>query len=296
MNKLNNTKHYRGRFAPSPTGPLHFGSLVAATGSYLQAKHQQGEWLIRIDDIDPPREVKGASTSILKTLEDFGFQWDGEVSYQSQRYQYYTDAIDELQRKQLAYSCNCTRSSIAKATGQTGSSVRYPGFCRNKNLGNKNQNSIRILTATKTIVFHDQLHGSVSTNFDEEIGDFILRRADSYFSYHLATGVDDAEQKITEVVRGADLLQCTARQIHVQNSLNLSSPGYMHLPVALNQQGEKLSKQTFAPAIDKTHTVSLLIKTLKFLGQQPSSELESATVDELWQWAIANWSVQQICL
>lgn len=296
MNNLNKSVHYRGRFAPSPTGPLHFGSLVAATGSYLQAKHQQGEWLVRIDDIDPPREVKGATTNILKTLEEFGFQWDGEISYQSQRHQYYNDAIDELQRKQLAYSCNCTRSSITKATGQTGSSVRYPGLCRNKNLTNANQYSIRILTTEKFIVFHDRLHGSVSTNFDQEIGDFILRRADSYFSYHLATGIDDAEQNITEVVRGADLLQCTAQQIHVQNSLNLATPGYMHLPVALNEQGEKLSKQTYAPAIDKANAVSLLFKTLKFLGQQPSSELESATIDELWQWAIANWSIKLISL
>jgi len=287
-------KTYRGRFAPSPTGPLHFGSLIAATGSYLQAKHQHGEWLLRIDDIDPPREQKGATDDILRTLEDFGFEWDSEVLYQSSRLQRYQEAVNYLVEQQRAYPCSCSRKSILKKTGQTTGETLYPGFCRNGPLETLLEYSYRLRCNNNPIEFDDAIQGKQSFNLENYNGDFVLQRRDHYFSYQLASGIDDAEQKITEVVRGADLLNSTPCQLHVQQALNLPSPQYCHLPIATNTDGQKLSKQSHAKPIDSKDSVILLYKTLKFLGQMPPIYLIKSDQKELWSWAKTHWRLDLV--
>lgn len=289
-----NSNIYRGRFAPSPTGPLHFGSLIAAVGSYLQAKHQHGEWLVRIDDIDPPREIKGAADNILSTLEYFGFEWDGDVLYQSNRQHYYQEIVDELIKQGLAYPCSCSRTSILKKTGQVKGETIYPGFCRNRPLENITNYSIRIHCNSDPIYFSDAIQGEQTFNIEKNTGDFVIQRRDHFFAYHLATGIDDSEQKITEVMRGADLLNCTPNQLHVQHILNLSSPQYSHLPIAVNHTGQKLSKQNHAKAINPSESIELLYKTLKFLGQMPSIELMNVSQEEIWDWAIKHWQLHLV--
>lgn len=291
------TSTYRGRFAPSPSGPLHFGSLVAATASYLQAKHRNGEWLVRIDDIDPPREQKGASSLILKTLEDFGFEWDADVLYQSTRQQRYQEAVNLLIEQQKAYFCSCSRKSILQKTGQKEGDIIYPGFCRNGVLiesKNSNDYSIRLRCHNQPISFHDLLQGQQNINLEQQIGDFVLQRRDGYFSYHIATGIDDAEQNITEVVRGVDLLNCTPCQIHVQQALNMKSPQYCHLPIVTNERGQKLSKQHHAEALNPNNYATLLFETLKFLGQMPPIELISSNKNDIWSWAKTHWRLDLV--
>ena len=285
---------YRGRFAPSPTGSLHFGSLIAAVGSYLQAKHQQGKWLLRIDDIDPPREQKGAADHIIQTLEDFGFEWDEEVFYQNSRQPYYQEVVHSLIKQKRAYPCSCSRSSILKQTGQLKGNMIYPGFCRNGPLEISSDYTIRLRCNNEPICFNDAIQGEQIYNLEQSSGDFIIQRRDHLFSYHLASGIDDAEQKITEVIRGADLLNCTSSQLHVQRMLNLSSPHYCHLPVAVNRHGQKLSKQHHAPPINAKNSVELLYKTLKFLGQLPSIELIDANQEDIWSWAIEHWRLDRV--
>ncbi len=292
---------YRGRFAPSPTGPLHFGSLIAAVGSYLQAKHHQGEWLIRIDNIDPPREQKGAADDILKTLESFGFEWDYDVLYQSSKLQRYQDAVNDLIKQKLAYPCSCSKRSIKQKTGQTEREIIYPGYCRNgpliksdEPLEKSSDYSIRLRCNNDLIHFEDAIQGKQDINLEKYKGDFIIQRRDRYFSYQLATGIDDAEQGITEVVRGADLLDCTPCQLHVQNVLNLTSPQYCHLPIALNDEGQKLSKQRHAKAITIKDSVVLLYSALKFLGQKPPEDLMKTSQDELWLWAKSHWQLDWV--
>jgi len=287
---------YKGRFAPSPTGPLHFGSLVAAVGSYLQARHSEGKWLVRIDDIDPPREKKGAADHILTTLEQFGFEWDEKVYYQSERQAYYQDVVDELIRQQLAYPCSCSRSSILKKTGQHKGEIIYPGFCRNGPLDKSSDYNIRLRTDGALIQFNDRLMGEHDVNLENSQGDFILQRRDHFFSYHLASGIDDAEQGITEVVRGSDLLNCTPSQLYVQQVLNLRSPQYCHLPIAVNPDGQKLSKQNHALPIEPQDAVNLLVKSLKFLGQMPSNELIKSNKKDVWNWAMNHWQLDLVPL
>lgn len=294
------SKIYRGRFAPSPTGPLHFGSLITAVGSYLQAKHMHGEWLLRIDNIDPPREQKGATDDILKTLESFGFEWDTDVLYQNNRLQRYQEAVDALVKQHLAYPCSCSKRSILKETGQTDGEIVYPGLCRNgsllklENSNGVHNYSIRLRCNREAIRFNDLLQGKQSINIEKQKGDFVIQRRDRHFSYHLASGIDDAEQGITEVVRGADLLNCTPCQIHVQQMLGLSSPQYCHLPIALNDEGQKLSKQSHAKAITAENSVVLLYEALKFLGQIPPLELIKASQEELWNWAKTHWRLDLV--
>ncbi len=285
---------YRGRFAPSPTGPLHFGSLVAAMGSYLQAKRQNGEWLLRIDDIDPPREQKGVVDNILKTLDGFGFEWNGEVLYQSNRRERYHEVVHHLLEQKLAYPCSCSRKSILEKTGQTKGETVYPGFCRNGPLENLSEYSIRLRCNHELIQFDDAILGPQSFDLEKMNGDFVLQRRDGYFSYHLASGIDDAEQGITEVVRGADLLNCSPGQIHVQQTLGLSPPLYCHLPIVLSESGQKLSKQSHAKPIDSKESVDLLYKSLKFLGQMPPIELMQSNNKEIWNWAINHWQLDLV--
>lgn len=282
---------YRGRFAPSPTGPLHFGSLIAATGSFLAARHVGGEWLVRIEDLDPPREVAGAADDILRTLEYFGFYWDGPVMYQSQRHDAYLKAIATLERQHLSYACACTRSEIAALAPQGKLGPIYPGTCRTGLPRGREPRSIRMRTHATPIEFLDAVQGLQQQRIEEEVGDFVLRRADGYFAYQLAVVVDDDAQGITHVVRGHDLLDSTARQIYLQQHLGLPTPAYAHLPVAVNALGQKLSKQTHAPPIAKEDPVAILLKVLEFLHQAPPPDLRDAGLSELWQWAVPHWNV-----
>jgi glutamyl-Q tRNA(Asp) synthetase len=282
---------YRGRFAPSPTGPLHFGSLVAAMGSYLDARHQQGEWLLRIEDLDPPREIAGASDHILRTLEQFGMTWDGPVSYQSQRSQHYDAALNQLWQQGVLYHCGCSRQEIADSAVQTEAGPVYPGTCRNGLPPGRSPRSVRVHTEAIAISVPDRLQAPLQQQLASEIGDFVVRRADKLFSYQLAVVVDDAAQQVTDVVRGADLLDSTPRQMYLQQLLGLPTPSYLHLPVAVNSARAKLSKQTLAQAVtvDDRHTA--VIDVLRFLQQPLPESPQDASRDELWQWAIDHWDV-----
>jgi glutamyl-Q tRNA(Asp) synthetase len=279
---------YTGRFAPSPTGPLHFGSLIAALGSYLDARANRGRWLLRMEDLDPPREQPGAADSILRTLEIFGLEWDGPVLYQHTRLDAYQTAIDELLKTGTAFPCACTRSEIADS-GLIGlEGPVYPGTCRD-GLGDRPARAIRVRVNPGPVNFEDTLQGGCSQNLEQEIGDFVIRRADGYFAYQLAVVTDDAFQGISHVVRGADLLLSTPRQIHLQNLLSLPIPIYTHLPVAVDAHGQKLSKQTGAGPIQTTDPASTLFEALGFLSQTPPAELKNSPVRELLDWAISHW-------
>ncbi|NIP72832.1 MAG: tRNA glutamyl-Q(34) synthetase GluQRS [Gammaproteobacteria bacterium] len=284
---------YRGRFAPSPTGPLHFGSLLAAVGSRLQACFRGGEWLVRIEDLDPPREQAGSADDILRTLEAYGLHWDGSVLYQSARAEVYRAALDVLRAGAVAYPCACTRKEVAEAGGGAHAPV-YPGTCRRGIPPGRPPRAWRVLTTGAQIGFEDRLQGSRRQRLEAEVGDFIVRRADGLFAYQLAVVVDDAEQAITEVVRGSDLLESTPRQIHLQRLLGLATPEYAHLPVAVNARGQKLSKQTHAAPLDREDPIPALWRALAFLGQRPPPELRTAGVDELWDWAVTHWDLAKV--
>jgi glutamyl-Q tRNA(Asp) synthetase len=287
---------YRGRFAPSPTGPLHFGSLVAAMGSYLEAKSCRGEWLVRIENIDSPREVTGAAKEILDTLEALGMEWDGEVVYQDQRHEAYQAALTMLEQRSMVYPCTCSRKEIADSGIIHREAGAYPGTCRAGLSDYRNSASLRVRTHDDPIEFKDTLLGPVRQQLTSTTGDFVLRRADGIYTYQLAVVVDDAAQGITHVVRGSDLLDSTPRQIYLQHLLGYSTPTYMHLPLATNAQGEKLSKQTRAAAIDLSNPVAQLVSALEFLGQNPPAEMVESSLASLWQWSLANWSLQRIPL
>ena len=289
------TEVYRGRFAPSPTGPLHFGSLVAAVGSFLQARRAGGEWLVRMEDIDPPREMPGAADLILRTLEAHGLEWDGAVLYQSTRSDAYDYMLDQLLRTDAVYRCTCSRKEAATAAVRAGLPPGiYPGTCRLGASARRRRYSLRVRTEGQSVTFEDVLQGRIVHQLDREVGDFVVRRADGLYAYQLAVVADDAEQGITEVVRGSDLLDSTTRQIHLQHLLSLPTPVYMHLPVAVNAHGEKLSKQTGAPALDPQDPQPALFQALRFLGQTPPPELRTAALPELWDWAIAHWRGDRI--
>lgn len=285
---------YRGRFAPSPTGSLHFGSLVAAVGSYLDAKSSRGEWLVRIEDLDPPRIVSGAADDILRTLEALGLLWDGEVMYQSRRGEAYREALEQLQCQGALYPCNCSRREIADSTLKASSSLVYPGYCRDGMRSGRTEHALRVRTDDVPIEFHDRLQGPCIQRLASEAGDFVLRRADGLYAYQLAVVVDDAAQGISDIVRGADILDSTPRQIYLQNLLGLANPSYLHLPVAVNIQGEKLSKQTLAPPIETGFPLPLLFKVLEFLGQDPPRELLQGELASFWSWAIEHWAATKI--
>jgi glutamyl-Q tRNA(Asp) synthetase len=270
---------YAGRFAPSPTGPLHFGSLVAALASWLDARASAGRWYVCIEDLDRPREQPGAADSILRTLEHVGLYWDGAVVYQSERTDLYRQALEELRAH--TYWCGCTRREIADSSlGLAIDGARiYPGTCREGLAPDKVRRALRIRTALAPISYQDRLQGSQRQSLAGEIGDFVLYRADGQLAYQLAVVVDDAAQSITHVVRGADLLDSTARQIYLQRLLGYAEPRYLHIPVAVNAAGEKLSKQTGAAPIDASHKDEVLAAALRFLGQKPTHDLAEAVRD-----------------
>lgn len=285
---------YRGRFAPSPTGGLHFGSLVAAVGSYLEAKRRGGEWLLRMEDLDPPREQPGAADAILRTLEACGMGWDGQPLYQSRRGEAYRAALAQLEARGMVYACGCTRREIADSSlGPDGARI-YPGTCRMGIAPGKAPRAMRLRVDEAIIAFEDMLQEPIRQDLAAEVGDFVLRRADGPYAYQLAVVVDDGEQGITDVVRGTDLLDSTPRQIYLQRLLGLPTPRYLHLPAAVNAAGEKLSKQTLAPPVDACDPVPALAQVMDFLGQAPPMQLGRASLAEFWQWALAHWDAQHI--
>jgi glutamyl-Q tRNA(Asp) synthetase len=284
---------YRGRFAPSPSGLLHFGSLIAALASYLDAKaflnenNDSGKWLLRIEDIDPPREKQGASTAILTTLEAFGLHWDETELYQSNQSNYYHEILSNLKQHKLSYYCQCTRSQI-KAIGGI-----YQGQCLTKS-HQSTDSALRLFNEYGLHQFNDIFQGNVNCNKALASEDFIIHRKDGLFAYQLAVVADDIAQKITHVVRGCDLLEPTARQLTLYQTLNnnflkCNIPQYGHIPLAVTRKGYKLSKQNKAPSIDNTKPQPAIIAALTFLGQSPDPQLAYVSVEEIIQWAIKNW-------
>ena len=285
---------YRGRFAPSPTGPLHFGSLVAAVGSYLDARASGGAWLVRMEDLDRPREAVGAADAILGTLEAYGFEWDGTTMRQSSRAPAYAAALERLARDGAVFPCACTRREIADSGLGADSEAAYPGTCRNGLPPGRAPRSIRVRVDDRVIAFEDRIQGRIEQNLARQVGDFVLRRADGLFAYQLAVVVDDFEQGITDVVRGADLLTSTPRQILLQRLLGYPTPRYAHLPVAVNASGEKLSKQTLAAPLIPEDALSRIWEALRFLGQSPPEDLKASDVATLWAWARVNWNGEKV--
>lgn len=278
---------YIGRFAPSPSGPLHFGSLIAALGSYLQAKSQHGQWLVRMEDIDTPRMVSGADSDILRTLEKFGLHWDGEVIYQSQRLERYQQVFNQLKQQGMLYGCQCSRKQIAEMGGI------YQNQCADLNLAG-DELAWRIRCETVATQFTDRVFGQQMIPSPLATEDYIVKRRDGLFAYQLVVVVDDIDQCITEVIRGADLLQMTPRQQALCAVLGAAAPQYGHLPLAVLAAGFKLSKQNHAAAISNWPVSQVLFHALVFLGQQPPAELQQAPSHELLRWAISHWQLSKV--
>jgi len=278
----------RGRFAPSPTGPLHLGSLYTALARFLEARPKRGQWIVRIDDIDTPRCVPGASEKILKTLEHFGLHWDQPVDYQSKRLDQYREAIHTLKETGRTYPCRCSRKSLE------GTKPVYPGWCRNRNIDRNQPHAIRVTVDNHPVSMNDRIQGAFSQNLAASHGDFIIRRRDGIYAYQLAVVLDDAQSGITEVVRGCDLLHNTPRQIHLYRLLGLPIPSYCHIPVLVDQHGHKLSKQTGAPPVESIEPGPLLYQLLQGLGQNPPQALRIALPDEILTWAMTHWNLRKI--
>lgn len=286
---MNGAARYRGRFAPSPTGPLHFGSLVAALASCCDARAAAGEWLVRIEDVDTPRSDARIGDEMLRTLHRYGFEWDGVVVRQSQRARFYQAALDRLVARGEVFECACTRRDLALGPlGVAGERV-YPGTCRRGTAAGREGRAWRLRVTDEPTGFRDRLQGWQEQRLERAIGDFIVKRGDGMFAYQLAVVVDDAAQGINHIVRGADLLASTPRQIWLQRRLRLPTPSYLHHPVAINSSGEKLSKQTGAPPLDPADPLPVLMRAWEFLAQPPPPATP-ASVAEFWQWARLAWS------
>jgi glutamyl-Q tRNA(Asp) synthetase len=283
---------YVGRFAPSPTGPLHLGSLYTALASYLDARAHRGQWLLRIDDIDTPRNVPGAVNSILATLEAYGLHWDGPVYYESEHSADYEQALSELQRSGLLYPCTCSRKTLAELPGKHDI---YPGLCRNRTSVPSGQPyALRIKSDGREIFFEDRLQGAIRQNLADEHGDFILKRKEGIFSYQLACVIDDHLQGITHAVRGYDLVDSTPKQIYLQQLLGLPTPSYLHVPIIIDSDGYKLSKQTLAEAVTMRNTAAVMFQLLELLKQKPSVGLREASCPEMLEWAMQNWDPEPL--
>ena len=281
---------YCGRFAPSPSGPLHFGSMIAAIASYCDARANDGSWHVRIDDIDEPRVVAGAADDILRTLTAFGLAWDREPVFQSRNSDSYHAAVHLLRSRAQVFACSCSRKDINEAADTGMEHPLYPGTCRNGLRAGQRARSLRLLVDDDARAgFIDLLQGSVSQRLASEVGDFVIYRSGSIFSYHLACAVDDAHHGITHIVRGADLIESTPRQIHLQGLLGLPTPAYLHLPVATNDQGQKMSKQYGATGVDHSRPGEIIHAALEFLGQRPPSDLARAPARTAIEWAVHSW-------
>jgi glutamyl-Q tRNA(Asp) synthetase len=289
---------YRGRFAPSPTGPLHSGSLLAAAGSYLQARARGGAWLLRIEDLDRPRDVPGAADQILRTLEQFGFEWDGPVVRQSDRLDLYGAALERLAAAGLVYPCSCTRQDLARAPAavpaKESEESYYPGTCRAGPQRTGVPMALRFRVAAGEIEFADGLQGHCRQNVATTIGDFVVRRKDGLFAYQLAVVVDDAEQGITEVVRGCDLLSSTPRQLLLQDALGLVRPRHLHLPLLVEADGRKLAKSRRSIPLASRFATEQLHAALVRLRQQPPAGLARTRPRDLMGWAIAHWDLKPL--
>lgn len=286
---------YTGRFAPSPTGLLHIGSLLTAVASYADARSNGGKWLVRMEDLDPPREMPGAASHILHTLEAFGFEWDGEVAYQSRRYALYEETLCRLKTAGLVYPCHCSRKDWQTGAKRGADGFVYNGRCRHPDqrpaLQGK-QPAWRIRVPDRVIGFSDGIIGGYAQNLACDIGDFVLLRADGYWAYQLAVVADDAEQGVTHIVRGQDLLVSTPRQIYLQQCLGVPTPQYAHLPLLTNAQGQKWSKQTLAPALDLNRREQLLRQVFRYLNLPEAPETDRPA--ELLDWAVAHWDMDKV--
>ena len=285
---------YVGRFAPSPTGPLHRGSLVAAVASWLDARAAGGRWLVRMEDLDRPRCEPGAADTILRQLDAYGLHRDGDVLLQSLRDDAYAAALADLIARGHAYPCACTRSQLADAPRNAEGETVYPGTCRKGLAPGQLARAWRVRVDEVSACFHDRVHGRLCQNLGSDVGDFIVKRADGLFAYQLAVVVDDAFQGVTHIVRGADLLWNAPRQIHLQTLLGLPTPVYAHVPLVTNAAGQKLSKQTLAPALPDAGRGAVLAETLVALGHPPPRELVGASPTELLAWASAHWQIENV--
>lgn len=286
---------YTGRFAPSPTGLLHIGSLLTAVASYADARAHGGRWLVRMEDLDPPREMPGAASHILHTLEAFGFEWDGEVAYQSRRYALYEETLCRLKTAGLVYPCHCSRKDWQAGARRGADGFVYNGRCRHpgqRPAPQGKQPAWRIRVPDRIIGFSDGIVGGYAQNLARDIGDFVLLRADGYWAYQLAVVADDAEQGVTHIVRGQDLLVSTPRQIYLQQCLGVPTPQYAHLPLLTNAQGQKWSKQTLAPALDLNRREQLLRQVFRYLKLPEAPETDRPA--ELLDWAVAHWDMDKV--
>jgi glutamyl-Q tRNA(Asp) synthetase len=282
---------YIGRFAPSPTGPLHFGSLVAAVASFLQARAHNGLWLLRIEDIDPPRAQAGATDLILNALETYGFEWDGDVIYQSRSATAHEAALQTLLNDDLAYRCGCSRRDLADAPRGALGTI-YPGTCRNG--CDAEEAAIRLRTTDVPIEYVDGLQGKQIQKLESESGDFIIKRRDELIAYQLAVVVDDELEGITEIVRGIDIMDSTPRQIWLQQLLGFRTPEYLHIPVITHPDGDKLSKLTGAPGISLDGFRETLVGALCALRQCPPDDLADSSLPDIWEWAAYNWKIERL--
>ncbi|GAB1258961.1 tRNA glutamyl-Q(34) synthetase GluQRS [Aurantivibrio plasticivorans] len=293
-----NITPYVGRFAPSPSGPLHFGSLVSALASYLDARHHQGQWLLRVEDLDPPREVAGSADAIVKSLETHKLHWDGEILWQSQRQDAYREALTLLSDMGVTFPCRCTRKAIAALGGI------YPGTCRTPDTPIRQDEPVawRLLShdfpasvqASHIQIYDDLVFGPQQQDVAAEMGDFIIKRKDGLYAYQLAVVVDDIYQGITHVIRGSDLLESTGPQKLLFQLLGATAPRFGHCPVALNALGQKLSKQHHASPLNDAQPSENLWQALSFLRQMPPTTLRGAEPSELLSWAIHNWDINQV--
>lgn len=282
MNLVAIPSSYVGRFAPSPTGPLHLGSLYTALASFIDARYHNGQWRLRIDDLDTPRNVQGASDAILRCLEQFELYWDGEVYYQSQHVSRYHALLHDLIHAGQIYACRCSRKQLAQQ-------LIYPGNCREAHFPDNEQAALRVKINAQPIDFEDDCQGKISQKLTEEQGDFIVRRRDQIIAYQFAVVVDDHDQGVNHVVRGVDLLDSTAKQIHLHQQLGFKLPNYLHLPILVDAQGQKLSKQTLAAPVDTQNPSLTLWRLLKMLRQNPPENLRKMAINEQLQWAIGHW-------
>ena len=288
-----NTPAYRGRFAPSPSGPLHFGSLVAAVASFADARHHRGTWLVRIEDVDQTRSQPGIEAHILDTLSAFGMQSDEVPERQSGRTARYEAVLDELVNMGQAYRCNCSRATVAAIAGMGPEGPIYPGTCRRRPPDPKRPAAWRVKTSDRPMDFVDRILGETTQNLAKDIGDFVVKRIDGYTAYQLAVVIDDFDQGITDVVRGADLFWSTPRQIWLQQLLGFPQPRYAHLPLVYTPDGCKLSKADQAHPVDDHNPLSGLIDAWSHLGQK-SPDSRFADCSEFWEWAIPHWDLSLV--
>ncbi|WP_443190351.1 tRNA glutamyl-Q(34) synthetase GluQRS [Pseudomonas indica] len=282
-----NAPAYVGRFAPTPSGYLHFGSLVAALASYLDACAVGGRWLLRMEDLDPPREMPGAQDAILHALESYGFEWDGELVRQSERHGRYAEVIDRLIERGLAYACTCSRKQLEGHGGV------YPGTCRDAG-HDRHDAAIRLRVPDREYAFVDRVQGEFHQHLGRDVGDFVIRRRDGLYAYQLAVVLDDGWQGVTDVVRGADLLDSTPRQLYLQEVLGLPHPRYLHVPLIIQPDGHKLGKSYRSPPLAADQASPLLLRALRALGQQPPAELEGSRPGAVLAWGIAHWDATRI--